>query len=1248
MLVASGLAATPWRGPPDLQVITPVGRAPDSIIDLGFDRRGGLWRSGTTVTRSDSVSSVTLNEPGVMGLRGFVEDAEGRLWAGSVDQLGYLEAQEDGTWAFVNLTDQVPESFGELGVVWRVVPSRFGQVFVTENGIVRHRKGRWQAWRNEAPRRPQVFAVGERLFANWRSGHLLELTEQGPVERILAGEIGRDRIFGGRATAEGGIFFYGGRNRFTWQGETWQTEPSATLHEIIEAMWTCDLPLPDGRIAIGTFHQGLAIYDPATDSAVWVNRDHGLPNNAITGLRLDPAGALWVATMTGIARLPGSMDTMRLPLVGGASSSISYQSFGIITNSRAGMHRLLRLPTEVKIESLFNGQAVISYSTIPNGELLGILVSGVFTVSPDGTTTQVRRASGRTGNLYRFLDPNEHWRVDLGGQLYSYTNENGRWVERPISPPPAEIATTGVYYLVSFGGQHWFVDSNLEYCTWDPITDEVSRPLQGRIKAPSRIMSRGETGAIHYSESGIQIVDLTKGTITSWNALDPWLVHRISRQQSDRSLWMLAERRMEKPGPVPIWYALRAAHDGAEPEVFHLPISELSSSTPMFSVEPEGGALWIGDSESVRRVPREQLRAPPVPTVAPELWAQRDGTEEDRLERIHFTPAPLGRLDLASLEVRLMPLEQRWRVVTEPSRELAGLRPGKFTFEARYRSADGQPGPVAQMAFVIPPPWYLHPVSVTGFAVLLVGSGALAVRRRLAMLEARRLELERLIAEATEDLVKASAAKTEFIARMSHELRNPMNGVVGLSEVLLQRLRHPEERSLVQTLRACAGLLDQMIGDVLDVARIDSGQVTLEHRPFTLHSLVEDAAAIVAWDANRLDKEVSFDAGPADAPVLDGDPSKLQQILVNFLSNACKYSNGPRVTLRAVVTTPVPQRRRVRFEVSDEGPGMTPEDRERIFDRFFRTESARTGGRRGTGLGLAICRELAEHMGGTVGVLSNAAGGSTFFLEVTCPIAAGTAATVDGVGVSFAGRRALVVDDMDHNRLVAGALLGHLGFTVDHAEDGTQALEALATGRYDCALLDWDLPDIDGVEVARRFRQTHPSSPTRLIACTAFATPDRIETCLAAGMQSHVSKPVTENKLRRALGAALASAPPTPATARLDLSALRLLSGADPDRLAHQIDRFVSTLEEEVLALEAADSERQRPAVRRHLHRLLSHAGIVSAADLLAAVEAAQAAGEPVPEDLPNPGLAAVRAAADALAEELSTVAKDCRVSGQA
>src|SRR5690606_22331198 len=151
----------------------------------------------------------------------------------------------------------------------------------------------------------------------------------------------------------------------------------------------------------------------------------------------------------------------------------------------------------------------------------------------------------------------------------------------------------------------------------------------------------------------------------------------------------------------------------------------------------------------------------------------------------------------------------------------------------------------------------------------------------------------------------------------------------------------------------------------------------------------------------------------------------------------------------------------------------------------------------------------------------------------------------DGAGVDFSGRRALVVDDMDHNRLVAGALLGHLGFIVDHAEDGTQALEALASGNYDCALLDWDLPDFDGIEVARRFRKEHPRSRTRLIACTAFATPDRIEICLAAGMQSHVSKPVTENKLRRALGAALASAPATPTTGKLDLSALRLLAGSD-------------------------------------------------------------------------------------------------------
>lgn len=700
-------------------------------------------------------------------------------------------------------------------------------------------------------------------------------------------------------------------------------------------------------------------------------------------------------------------------------------------------------------------------------------------------------------------------------------------------------------------------------------------------------------------------------------------------------LWFLAERVAAGPVDAEVWYALKTNRSLDPPEVYHLPITEIRSAWVSLTVEPGGGALWVGDADSVRRIPKSDWREPPVPKEAPYLWTEYDPDRPRVPERIRFSAPQPGRLDMTAVEVRLLPVDDQWRRATEPLRDLGGLRAGSFTFEARYRSADGQPGPVATFAFVIPPPWYQHPAAVSGFAILLVSTGVVGVRRRLAILEARRRELERLVAEATADLVKANAAKTEFIARMSHELRNPMNGVVGLSEVLLQRLKHPEDRSLVQTLRACAGLLDQMIGDVLDVARIDSNQVALENRPFTVASLIEDALAIVAWDATRLDKEIELGPLPANIPALEGDPGKLQQILVNFLSNACKYSTGNHIHLRVNVHAPVSHRRIIRLEVEDEGPGLSEPDRARIFERFFRTESARQGSRRGTGLGLAICRELAERMGGSVGVESNKLGGSTFYVEVTCPVAAGSEATVDGSGVSFAGRRALVVDDMDHNRLVAGALLGHLGFVVDHAENGEQALEALDSGRYDCALLDWDLPDIDGVEIARRYRATHPRARTRLIACTAFATPDRIEICLAAGMQAHVSKPVTENKLRRALGAALASVPPVTPTDQLDLSALRMLAGSDPERLAQQVERFVVTLEEEIAALLAADAARERAQVRRHLHRLLSHAGIVAANGLVAAIEEAQELATPAPEDQPCPGLDPVVAAAEELVREL-------------
>jgi len=1173
-----------------------------------------------------------------IGSRGLLEDEEGRIWIGGAETLGYLKRQATGEWIYRSALDELPPGALPLGVVWYIEPSAFGLVVLGDHGILRLRDGKWQHWAFEGKQRPQPIRSEGRFLLTWKSGHVAELTESGPIDILVVDQFENRRIFGGRIAPDGTQYYYGASKIYKVRDGVVSVTVSTSLPQILEGMWTCAMPLSDGRVAIGTYQKGLAIFDDQTDSIVWVDGSSGLQSNAVSSLKRDSEGRLWIATTLGVTVMEADGGIIRIPIKGGGHRGVFIGNNYLITNGSDGANRILFSIGGSSIIPLFNGSYIVHFKEFTNSTVLGLTASGVYTQRRDEQPLLIRRASQRVSAL--FIDPqtDNSWIFSLDSSTYRYQWIDGKIVEEAVVIPEVFLASN-ITGSTAYDGAIWTTNADGDIQSWSMskgILSSVNIPLK---ESSDRAILSAENGVVLVEDMRIGLYRPESKAVTWWDAFKGWRLHRAARGTQPGELWILAERARRDPRGAEVWYVLRTDTRGTAPEVYHLPIGNIVSAGISLAVEPSGEALWIGDAESVRRVPRAELREAPVPKVAPTLWTEMD-PEQDRVPlRIRFSAAPPARLDMAAVEVRLQPIEDGWRVATEPLRELGGLRAGSFTFEARYRSADGQPGPVARFAFVIPPPWYLHPAALTGFGILLLGSGAAAVRRRLAILEGRRLELERLVDERTADLVKANAAKTEFIARMSHELRNPMNGVVGLSEVLLQRLRHPEERSLVQTLRACAGMLDQMIGDVLDVARIDSDQVALDHRPFTLRSVLEDAMAIVAWDATRLDKEITLNAGPDDTPALEGDPSKVQQILVNFLSNACKYSTGSFIHLRATVQAPVSHRRLVRLEVEDEGPGLNDEDRARIFERFFRTESARQGSRRGTGLGLAICRELAERMGGTVGVLPNTRGGSTFFMELTCPVAAGSAAVVDGVGVSFSGRRALVVDDMDHNRLVAGALLGHLGFIVDHAEDGTQALEALAAGNYDCALLDWDLPDFDGIEVARRFRKSHPRSRTRLIACTAFATPDRIEICIAAGMQSHVSKPVTENKLRRALGAALASAPATPATDKLDLAALRLLAGADPDRLAQQIERFVTTLEEEVAALLAAEASHQRPQVRRHLHRLLSHAGIVAAADLVKAIEEAQHLGSKIPDDQPSPGLDQVHAVSAALARDLRATA---------
>ncbi len=414
--------------------------------------------------------------------------------------------------------------------------------------------------------------------------------------------------------------------------------------------------------------------------------------------------------------------------------------------------------------------------------------------------------------------------------------------------------------------------------------------------------------------------------------------------------------------------------------------------------------------------------------------------------------------------------------------------------------------------------------------VLLRGAHASVVEALLGRLRNERLAAE--LAVAVEAAQAASRAKSQFLANMSHEIRTPLNGVIGMTELLLRTPLTPAQHDYVQTARLSGDALLGLVNNVLDLSRIEAGRVEIETVPFELDALIEQVVAPLRDTA--LDRGLSIAVLlPSSVPRrLVGDPCRLRQVLTNLLGNAVKFTEQGRVAVRVAVEPAQvvvgDGEVMLAFTVEDTGPGIPQDQQARVFDAFAQADGTTTRRYGGTGLGLAISRHLCELMGGHISVQSTVGQGSIF--RFTARFARASAETAPAVppspeaaeteseaGPAGVAARVLLVEDNRVNLLVGLGMLGRLGCTVETASTGREAVERLASERYDLVLMDCQMPDMDGFEAtaAIRAREASGGPRTPIVALTANAIEGDRDRCLAAGMDDYLAKPFRLVDLRR-------------------------------------------------------------------------------------------------------------------------------------
>jgi signal transduction histidine kinase/ligand-binding sensor domain-containing protein/CheY-like chemotaxis protein len=1128
----------------------------DSISAIFKDRDGILWvgtyfaglnrldpaRGTLTHYRHESGNARSLGDDRVMCV---YQDRSGVLWVGTERGLDRLDP---ATNAFVHYRSNSQDAGGNA--VNTIYEDRAGKLWAgTESGLVNLDRvtGRFSRFLTDLADPHSVGHNHASRILEDRSG-------------VLWVAIGSWLSSFDRAT--------GKFTRYSFHSEEPGAQSVAGVTSVYEDR--------DGVLWLGTVDSGLLKLDRERKTFSRYTKEPGdpnsLPDNQVSALFEDAEGVLWAGTSSGMCSfLRKPLQSINYQHEGGRSPRVgSTFVWSVLEDSKGlfwiGASGLTRLDRKTGQSILFEHDSKDRYSlsTGPISALLEDRAGTLWAGSYGGGLNRFDRNTGRffayrhqpkrsdslSSDLVLSLFEDRQgalWVGTQAGGLNRFDSDTGRFTSWRHDPEdPHSLSHNNVITIFQDRAGFLWLGTLDGLNRFDPQTGQFlvyrHNPHDPRSLSQSNVNAIWEDrrGSLWIATGGgVNQLDRAQGTFTSFTKRDglPGNFIQTILEDGQGYLWLATDNGLSRFQPQTRIFRNYSVLDGLPGGIFatsrngEIILGSTNAVTTFYpsqlSDNPYAPPVVLTDlllfNTPVRQGAKSPLRQP--------IWATDSLTltHKQSIFTLEFSALSFAAPEKNRYRYRLLGLEKDWNEVDSRQRlaTYTSLPAAKYVFQLQGSNNDGIWNPkITTLAIAVLPPWWATWWFQCLAGLTLAALIFTAYRYRIRGLQLAGIRLEAQVAERTRELEgvkdaaeRANQAKSIFLANMSHELRTPLNSILGFSALVRDApdLAEEHRKDLEIVSRGGEHLLG-LIDDVLDMAKIEAGRITLDHAAFNLSDLVQDNVDMLRARARDKGLELFLQTSPLVPRVVRSDAGKLRQVLVNLIGNALKYTERGSVTVR-LDAKPINDRILLILEVEDTGIGIAPQDQARIFAPFVQIGKSDT--QNGTGLGLSITRQFVQLMDGTISIQSTPGEGSLFRVELPVEPAdeSELAEThhdnghVAGLAPGQPEYRILIVEDKKANWLLLQRLLVDAGFQVRVAEDGAQGVEMFRSWQPQLIWMDLRLPVLGGLEAAREIRALEGGRQVKIVALTASAFARQREEVLAAGLDDFVRKPYRREEI---------------------------------------------------------------------------------------------------------------------------------------